>query len=131
MKNKVVIVLGLLAFIFNGCTTLGQTINDPLHIIEDIENVTHFYPLGIVKEKLIWCEIHQDYEYIEILKSTDFISHRQTLVPLSFQSPNVLPNIEGGPKWESTPRERTKVQFELKIIPRNIKIVNRNKGIVI
>ena len=100
-------------------------------MIEDIENVTHFYPFGIVKEKLIWCEIHQDYEYIEILKLNDLKSHsqRQTLVPLSFQSPNVLPNIEGGPKWKSTPREQTKIQFELKIIPRDIKIVSR--GVVI
>ena len=68
----------------------------------DINGETHKWPLKprLVEEyKVLWCEEHKDYEIIEVLLIGRKINKVSTiLVPLSFQSHEVLSAFEGKSK---------------------------------
>jgi hypothetical protein len=70
--------------------------------ITDINGETHEWPMKprlIEEYKVLWCEEHKDYEIIEVLLIGRKINKVSTiLVPLSFQSHEVLSAFEGKSK---------------------------------
>lgn len=69
--------------------------------ITDINGETHEWPMKprlIEEYKVLWCEEHKDYEIIEVLIERKKNKVSTILVPLSFQSHEVLSAFEGKSK---------------------------------
>jgi len=82
--------------------------------IRDINGETHEWPMKprlIEEYKVLWCEEHKDYEIIEVLIERKKNKVSTILVPLSFQSPEVLSAFEGKSKVVVQEVEK----FDLKI----------------
>ena len=64
--GMIVTILTALMLLLSGCSTAPEpNVVNPVNIM-DADGVSHTFPFGLKLNDDNWCEIHQQYEYVEV-----------------------------------------------------------------